>query len=532
MRQLLVVAIVVAACGGHNNGNNGDAGDGSDGGVGDAPTDGPGCPAYQHMCNGACIPTNDDPDNCGGCGTVCSAAQVCSSGKCVDSCQGNLTACNRRCVDLNSDSANCKTCGTACGPGTGCSDGACVPSQGATTAPGCAGGGPPVDLGNGTSSNCTAQTTFRWALCSCLDVTSSNSITTDAYDSSQGPYVPGGPGAGVGMNRMFGSSGVTNVSGSLWASAAAGLSTSNDLHVGQELHVGGPLSSPTCTVGDDGYVKGNISTTGSIAFGKTLYQQTGTTTSGTVTYASRVEQNVTVPEPCECQPNQILPISTWVAAAMATNDNASISLSATAAQNPSSPVRIDLPCGKYYLSAITGSRAVTIVAHGHTALFVGGDISLSKPLAITLDPTATLDVVVGGNVGASSTMTIGSPNYPALSRYYIGGSNGFSISSGAELAAYFYTSQGLVGSSSSLEVFGGVFAHDFNNSSSTKIHYDGAVLDVGGDCGTGTGCTSCNDCGNQACINGSCGACTDSSQCCAPLVCDPQQGKCVDVIIL
>jgi hypothetical protein len=41
-----------------------------------------------------------------------------------------------------------------------------------------------------------------------------------------------------------------------------------------------------------------------------------------------------------------------------------------------------------------------------------------------------------------------------------------------------------------------------------------------------SGCNTCLDCNGQACINGACGACTDSSQCCAPLICI--QGMCVN----
>lgn len=33
------------------------------------------------------------------------------------------------------------------------------------------------------------------------------------------------------------------------------------------------------------------------------------------------------------------------------------------------------------------------------------------------------------------------------------------------------------------------------------------------------GCTDCHDCNNQACIDGTCGACIDTSQCCAPYIC-------------
>jgi hypothetical protein len=62
---------------------------------------------------------------------------------------------------------------------------------------------------------------------------------------------------------------------------------------------------------------------------------------------------------------------------------------------------------------------------------------------------------------------------------------------------------------------------------------DGGVPDAGGgidsaapvDTGT-PGCQTCLDCNGQACINGACGSCTNSSQCCAPLVC--QGGTCVE----
>ena len=47
----------------------------------------------------------------------------------------------------------------------------------------------------------------------------------------------------------------------------------------------------------------------------------------------------------------------------------------------------------------------------------------------------------------------------------------------------------------------------------------GGAVGLVGKFGMTTTCTSCTDCNNQACIDGTCGACTDSSQCCAPLEC-------------
>ena len=57
---------------------------------------------------------------------------------------------------------------------------------------------------------------------------------------------------------------------------------------------------------------------------------------------------------------------------------------------------------------------------------------------------------------------------------------------------------------------------------------DGGSSDGGSSGPAGGGCSTCLDCNNQACVNGACGACTSSSQCCAPLVC--QGGTCVNAV--
>lgn len=534
-RCWFALVVGLAACGGSSSQpadaqlEDSGGGDSSDASGGDAGT-GDECPAYQTRCNGVCIPTSVDPDNCGGCGVTCGQDQVCSGGSCTASCLAGLTACDRQCVDTASDNDHCGGCDRPCGPNMGCVAGDCQPSMGGTTAPMCAGGGPPIDLGDGQSSDCLGQTTFRWAICSCLDIGVSSTLQTDAYDSLTGPYVPGGPGGGIGMNRMFQASSATTVSGAMWASSPTGTGPSADLNVGMELHLGGPFSPKTTVVGGDAYIDGNVSTAATITFQKALYQPPGTTVSGDVTYVSRAEQPVDVPPPCECEPGQLLPIAAWVAARASSNDNAVIGLSPDALVNPDGPVRLDLPCGRYYLDGISGSQAITIVAHGRTALFIGGDVGLSRPLTIAVTPTGTLDVVIAGNLSNSAPFAIGSPNYPALSRFYIGGATGFRISSDSRLGAFFYAGYGQVGSSAPLEVYGGVFAGDFQNSGATKVHYDRAILDVGGTCDQ-PGCETCQDCGNQACNGGTCGPCTDDSQCCAPLQCDQSTGQCYAVIL-
>jgi hypothetical protein len=376
-----------------------------------------------------------------------------------------------------------------------------------------------------------AQTTFTWALCSCTNVTTADILLTDAYDSTKGPYPqPGYLGGGVGLDNQFSCSGSATIGGALWASAAAGLSSTSDTTVKEELHVGGPLSAQALTVGYDGFVNGSVS--GSPAtFDMNLTVPNGVTPTGTTVKGKiiHVPPPVSVPPPCGCQPNQLIPVASIVASFKATNDNATIGLQSNVLTGPQAPTRLDLPCGIYYLDAITTDVAVTVVAHGNTALAIGGSIAPQSPLTITVDPTASLDLLVGGTISTQDAITIGAINYPALSRTYVGGTQGLSFASGATLGSNLYAALAHVDYSADGDIYGSIFAGDFSGQSRVAIHYDSAVLSDGQPCGPPPPtCGSCADCGNQACNNGACGQCTSSAQCCAPLIC--QSGTCVQAL--
>jgi hypothetical protein len=66
-----------------------------------------------------------DRNNCGGCGIVCAAQQVCVAGHCV--CDVGLSSCNGQCVNLQFDDSNCNTCNHACDTvhGYHCNGGQC-----------------------------------------------------------------------------------------------------------------------------------------------------------------------------------------------------------------------------------------------------------------------------------------------------------------------------------------------------------------------------------------------------------------------
>ena len=67
-----------------------------------------------------------DTSNCGACGTVCPAGQVCASGSCSLSCQAGLTNCSGTCSNTQTDNANCGACNNVCPSGQVCASGACV----------------------------------------------------------------------------------------------------------------------------------------------------------------------------------------------------------------------------------------------------------------------------------------------------------------------------------------------------------------------------------------------------------------------
>ena len=499
---------------------------GADGGV-ELP-----CPAYHERCRGSCVPVTDDPARCGACGSACGSGEVCFAGRCEMACPPDLAACAGRCVDLRLDSEHCGACGGACAASTGCVESRCEPSVASGGAPDCAAAPPILFPGTAEDGECSgevAETTFRWALCSCEDVELFNPLETDAFDSRTGPYRPGGAGGGVGSNGGFSSSSTGDVGGTLWAaSPRAGVLLSNRFAVAHELQCGGVLDvGNPLTVGGDAFVAGDLVTSDAVVIAGRLHQPPGARVVGDVTYDALVTEPVVVGDPCDCDARDRIPVGSIVAAAARANDNAAIGLDPAALSSVSAPRRLDLPCGRYFLRGVDTSQPLVIHASGRSALFVEGDLRSTSDLYVTVAPGAELDLLVSGTVEVSGTLAIGSPIRPASSRVYIGGlGDALTLTNDTEVGGFVYVAAGAVVGSNPIEVYGGVFAGRFRNAGSTRIHFDRAVLRAGDDCPPpDRPCDSCADCGNQACLEGACGGCTASADCCAPLVCF--EGECV-----
>ncbi|MHB1846113.1 MAG: DUF7305 domain-containing protein [Deltaproteobacteria bacterium] len=548
----LALALALAACcksslpalpdggrgttGGSSTGGRGATGGTGSGGQTGGSSGGASCGLNSEVCQGQCVVVLTDPKNCGGCGVACAAGQVCSVGVCgaASSCPQTTTACAGSCVDLATDNANCGGCGNACPSGQGCAAGACVKAVGLTgQTPPCPNGGPPIEVGvdAGVCTGDIAQVTFRWALCTCDQVANNGGLTTDAFDSQLGPY-DGGPGGAVGADQSFSVNGPIGIGGSLWVAGSQGVALNTQgSAVGLELHSGGPLTSNGgLAIASNAFVDGSVQ--GQVAIGGTLYVPASANVGPQVTSKGVVQGPVTVTPPCDCAASQLLDIAGIVANGKQNNDDATVGLDPTVFDGTNNGLRLDLPCGRYYLSAVTTNGVAAIAVHGRTAIFVGGDVAPNGGVEFTLDPNATLDLFVGGSIAVNGGSSFGSTLVPAQTRIYAAGNASFNGSS--IFAGNFYLPTASVAPNGDFTIYGSIFSGSYSDNGATVIHYDSAILEAGAECGPPDGgaatdggaiaCQSCRDCGNQACINGRCGACQTSADCCAPLICTA--GRC------
>jgi hypothetical protein len=391
----------------------------------------------------------------------------------------------------------------------------------------CDGEGPLVLIGDTTGevlcAGEVAQTTFRYALCTCETLALSSSLVTDAFDSRQGPYTTGQGGASVGVNAGLGANGSVGVAGALTVSGGVMLGPMSGLVVRGDLSAGGAVASNSpVTVLSDARVDGSITASAlTVAGTLTVPEALAIDVSpGPLSVGNTVRGAVDVAPPCDCAPERRLDVDALAAARRVDNDNAAIGLTAGALVGLASDTSRSLPCGRYYLDAIDTSAHVTLEVTGRVALFIAGNILALGDLTITLGAGAELDVFVAGDVRVDGRFVIGDPARAARTRLYIGGTQSIALSADASIAANVYAPGAALQASAPLEVFGSIFAEQLAASASVTLHYDRAVLGAASTCVLPSTCESCADCQNQSCnAGGVCGACTTSSDCCAPLEC-------------
>lgn len=135
---ILMLSVAIAACGDDDvradrtDGGRTDLGTATDLGVttdlGVATDLGPlMCEASEQICDGVCVKTDTDEENCGACGNACATGESCTAGSCAPlACTGDEEICAGACANTMTDRTNCGSCGNACAAGETCTAGACA----------------------------------------------------------------------------------------------------------------------------------------------------------------------------------------------------------------------------------------------------------------------------------------------------------------------------------------------------------------------------------------------------------------------
>jgi hypothetical protein len=394
----------------------------------------------------------------------------------------------------------------------------------------CSTAGPAV-IGNGDGGTICpqefAQTTFRFAVCTCGDLVASHAVTTDSFDGALGAYDPtqARVGGALGTDGNLNASATLDVGGTLWAGGAAGLTSTAAVTAQGELHVLGLVNiEESLTVGTDAWLEGGLITTGDVLIPGTLHVPAGVPimVGGMQTIGSTATGPVAVAPPCDCADSALLDIAAMVEGYRDRNDDLSASIDPALLENVTAPLSQSLPCGRLFFTSVGAHAPVTLTVAGRTAIFVGGDFVADQDIAVDVPQGGELDLFIEGNVLAAGQLRLGRVDNPALARVYVGGSGTVNLQNAANVSGNLYAPKAevVLGSGAPVTVFGSIFAGGLNAGAPLTVHFDESVArDVAGCPPSGGACSTCRECGNQACSAGVCGACLDSTQCCPPSVC-------------
>jgi hypothetical protein len=154
-------------------------------------------------------------------------------------------------------------------------------------------------------------------------------------------------------------------------------------------------------------------------------------------------------------------------------------------------------------------------------------------LQIQLGSTAEIDIFIENDLNLVGLAVFGDKSRPAATRIYVGGSGNVNLVGAGEFVGNLYAPSSLVTAPGYLDVYGSVFANDFQIPGYADFNYDSAITEVGSGCAPvkpSGGCTQCGECTNGlACVSGQCGACTTDTDCCGQLVC--ADGQCEPLLV-
>lgn len=291
-----------------------------------------------------------------------------------------------------------------------------------------------------------------YSLCACEGIAAANTVTSGPGDLRADD---------VGMNGDWRSSSPIELAGLLVA--GGDVQADNTLAV-DALLAGGALSGSS-----DVRVRGDASASAvrfperRVSVDGTLTVPEGAQLDGVANAGAIERAAVEVPTPCDCghEPErEILAFADFDGEVP--DPDALIGLS--------EPTTLYFGCADYRFDAIEAANELTLVIVGHTRMRISGDVLVSGPFAIELEPGAELELQVDGRFAPSNAVTMGNPDDPDALRVWIGGD--VELSSPWELFGSVFAPDGDVIVSNTLALHGAIFGRSFELSSPVEL-FDG-----------------------------------------------------------
>jgi len=347
----------------------------------------------------------------------------------------------------------------------------------------CSGLGPAVTLPLAGAPVCASALTtrqHRYAVCLCDSLNVTSPIYTDAMDSS-GAAIGAQPPAAIGIDGDLQASKI-QAFGSVTVGGPNGMTVSDRIVSLGSLRAAGPTRSPAALfdIGEDAYLGGDLE--GYFLVVGTLHLAPSADASAAyVNAANVVREPVSVAPPCDCG-SATVDVAGAIAAATRTNDDNSAGFGPDRLAAVTASTLLDIPCGTYALSSIDTRASLVLAVHGRALVAVAGDVVLRAGFTVTLDPSAELDLLVGGRLLTSGSNAIGSMT-PSRFRIWVAGTQTIVFDDDPNVGAVVHAAGAQVTASSGLELSGALFAKTLTAGAQINVHFDQSVFTVGASCG-------------------------------------------------
>jgi len=279
-------------------------------------------------------------------------------------------------------------------------------------------GAPLVQVGDGCDDPSAAAPDFRFALCSCTDFVSGHALRVlgggDVDAAVAGPD-------SVGIGGAFRATATVDIAGSLRVTGELTLPSADALQLGGSL-----LQSPS--------------------------------------------------SPCNCQDQNLLDIAALVRSQATDARAVAGGFDPARLEEVTTDSTLELPCGRYRVARVAGPSDLRIHALERVAVFVEGDVALDGGMEVVLEPGASFDLFVGGNVRVGAAWLLGGVEQAGRVRVYVGGSGTIDLSAETSIAGTLYAPRAELVTRGDLDVYGPLFVRRAAPGGELRVHAAEAPL--------------------------------------------------------